>query len=260
MKVKIIYKLAGIAQGLPGLMALFTLGLAASLFTPGGQANATPIGPTCNGTVGDENQGGSCQGATYTLTFDGNALPDSDPNHETYRITYTIDTTNYASSGPNPGVAIDAAAIKVSSKVSAASLFDAPQADGSAGGATSWALIAGGINANGCSGAGGGFECADWTASGNGAAVGGILSWIFDITVDNGDLFAVDSCTTNSCPSIKARYVDASGNKTGDLVSEPITLQIEDPRPPTSIPEPATLLLLGCGLLGLALLRRRLEN
>lgn len=238
---KMINKLADMVQGLPGLMALFILGFAASLITPGGQAHATPIGPNCP----------TCQGSIYTLTYDGTALPDSDTAHETFRIIYTIDTSGYSSSGPAPGVAIDAAAIKVSSSVVSASLFDAPQADGSTGGASDWTIVPGGINAGGCSGAGGGFECADWTASsGLGAAVGGILTWIFDVTVNNGELL-----TAAGASSIKARYVDASGGKTGALVSENIDLQIG--RPPTSIPEPATLALLGCGLLGLAFLHRR---
>lgn len=232
---KIINKMADMAQGLPGLMALFILGFAASLITPGGQANANPIGGpgvTCKNS--------SCQGSIYTLTYDGSALPDSDPDHETYQITYTIDTSGYTGGG----VAIDSAAIKVSAKVFSATLFDAP------GGTNNWDLIAGGINAGGCSGKGGGFECADWIGSGVGATVGGILTWIFDITVDNDKLFTA----TGGTPSIKARYVDARGGKVGALVSENIELQIG--RSTTSIPEPATLVLLGCGLLGLVFLHR----
>ena len=62
--------------------------------------------------------------------------------------------------------------------------------------------------------------------------------------------------------SIKARFVNADGEKTGDLLSEGITLQ---PGPSesirgeglTEIPEPITLVSLGLGLTGVGLLRRR---
>ena len=39
--------------------------------------------------------------------------------------------------------------------------------------------------------------------------------------------------------------------KIGDLVSENITLQVDEELPPLPIPAPATLVLLGLGVLGL---------
>lgn len=166
-------------------------------------AAADPIGPTCP----------TCNGGIYTLSYDGTALADTDAVHETFRITLNIDTSGVTGVVPT-ATAIDAVAIKVASSIFSATLFSAP------GGTASWALVPGGISAIGCDGSGSGFECADWIASGAGAAIGGTLDWIFDVTVDNGGLF-----TTTDAASVKARYVDSSGAKVGDLVSEAITLQ-----------------------------------
>jgi hypothetical protein len=190
-------------------------------------AKADSIGPNC----------GSCNGGTYTLTYSGAPI-SSTSTTQTFRITLVIGTAGVAAVLPS-AVAIDAAAIKVSSSVSSASLFAAP------GGLSKWNLVPGGINSGGCSGAGGGFECADWIASGPGALIGGTLQWTFDVTIASGSLF-----TGLNAASIKARYVNSSGIKVGSLVSEKITLQ--------KVPEPGTIALLSAGLLGLAALRRRL--
>ncbi len=75
---------------------------------------------------------------------------------------------------------------------------------------------------------------------------GGTYSWIFDVKVDNGDLFAdLDGS------KVKARYVDANGDKVGALVSETLTRRVS---------EPPSLLLLGSGLLALGLVTRRYRS
>jgi hypothetical protein len=194
-------------------------------------ASADSIGPDCT----------SCQGSIYTLTNLGLAPTDlktSDGTFDTWRIVLSIDTTGYEGTG----VRIDEVAIKVASSVDTAKLVSAP------GGLSSWTLQAGGLNANGCSGSGSGFECADWiVGSPNGAQVGGILSWTFDVDVASALL------TASNAASIKARYVNANDQKVGALVSENITLG-----PSTSVPEPGILTLLAVGGAFAATRRRRI--
>ena len=77
-------------------------------------------------------------------------------------------------------------------------------------------------------------------------ALPGRYTFTFDVTVNNGTLF-----TAPLDASIKARYVDGAGTKTGSLLSENITLQV--------VPEPETytILALGLGFLGIAARRRK---
>ncbi len=187
----------------------------------------------------------SFQGTVWSLSSE--ALADSDPLHESYRITLGVDTNNYTGTGSF----LDQVAIKVSSAVYSASLFSAP------GATSSWALIPGGISASGCSEAGAGFTCANSLASlnsgmgvavttGNGAGMD--HTWVFDIAVSNGGLF-----TGAGMASIKARFVNDQGMKVGDLVSEPMSLNLVSAAPE---PETYAMLLAGLGLVG-AWVRRR---
>jgi hypothetical protein len=195
-------------------------------------ARANSIGPTC----------ATCQGSIYTLDNLGLAPTDlnqTDNSFDTYRIMLTIDTSGYTGTG----VRIDEVAVKISSAVSTANIVSAP------GGASAWTLVTGGLNANGCSGSGSGFECSDWMVGSAGGATipGGLLSWVFDVDVTGGLLAGTNQAT------IKARYVDANNVKVGALVSEDITLG----PPTTTVPEPATLALLGIGVAFAAVGRRR---
>jgi len=195
----------------------------AALVLAGGAASADPIGPSC----------GTCQGSIYTLQYGGSPISTTGTT-ETFRITLNIDTSGYNGGGSY----LDIVAIKASSSLIAATLFDAP------GGAGTWTTWLGGVNANGCSGSGSGFDCAAAWFIGLPVPDATLYQWTWDVEIPTGTLF-----TDPFEATIKARYVDANHEKIGDLVSENITLQV--------IPEPTSIALLGAGLLALAIARRR---
>lgn len=186
--------------------------------------HADTIGPDC----------ATCDGAAYTLTYSGSPI-SSTSTTQTFQITLDVNDASYIYSG----AFLNAVAIKVAapSDILSTSLVSAP---------TGFSLAPGyGLNANGCAANGSGFICAQ--ASGNGAPVAGSpYDFIFDVEVSNGTLL-----TGTDAASVKALYVNSDGNKVGSLLSEDITLQDD------AVPEPSSIMLLGCGLLGTALFLRK---
>jgi hypothetical protein len=190
-----------------------------SLSAPLSAARAAPLGPDCD----------TCQGAVFSLAYGGSPISTS-ATSETFEITLSVDTSGY----DGGGTLLQSVAVKVSPSLIAAQIVGGPQVG-------SWTEELGGLDANGCSGNGGGFDCVG-ASTGDGVPVpAGIYVFVFQLEMATGSLL-----TGPDAASIKARFSDAAGEKVGALVSENITL----------VPEPGSALLLAGGLLVLAARRR----
>jgi hypothetical protein len=149
-------------------------------------------------------------------------------------VTLTIDSTH----ATNPD--ISAVDFKIGSSDTFSGTVAAPNG--------TWNTSSGSLGNGGCGNNSGGFICSQAASTSSFAATGGILTWSWTGVDVTGDL------TINH---VGYKYDNGTGTLNGMIVSDST---FGGGGGGTSVPEPGVLQLLGVGLVGLGIMRRRLVS
>ena len=208
-----------------GLTLVFVLGLVAARAS---QTSATTLGiATQNGDI-------------FKLENLGSTVDTLDGDSDAWLLRLTIDTSGHTLNttanphDPQPFY-FSAVALSTGGPYDNAGLF------GTSFGASSvWSYVSGGTSSAGCTTPSNAFVCASYSSGDKALDTGGTYSWTW--IIDNPTFDPKGYW-------VKAVWVDANGDFV-DQISSGVSNN-------TSVPEPATALLLGLGMLGVAAVRRK---